>query len=70
MKRHHDHSKSFKGKHLMRDVLSFQRFSPLSWQEAWQCAGRHGTRELRVLELDAQTAEGDCVSHSEELEHI
>lgn len=35
-----------KGKHLIGDGLEFQRLSPLlSWQEAWQQAGRHGAGE-------------------------
>ena len=43
LKRHHDHSNSYKGKHLIWAALPFQRFSLLSsWQEAWQHAGRHG----------------------------
>jgi hypothetical protein len=32
-----------KKKHFIGAGLQFQRFSPLlSWQEAWQCAGRRG----------------------------
>ena len=42
MKRHHDHSNSYKGKHLFQAGLQFQKFSALSsWQETWQPAGRH-----------------------------
>ena len=42
----HEHSNSYKGKHFIGAGLQFQRFSPLSsWQEAWQCAGRHGAGE-------------------------
>ena len=39
VKRHHNHSNSYKGKHL----LAWLTYSPL-WQGAWQHAGRHGTR--------------------------
>ena len=47
VKRHHDHSNSYKGKHLIGAGLQFQRFSPLSsWQATWQCAGRHGAGEV------------------------
>ena len=65
VKNHHDHSNSYKEKHLIGAGLQFQRFSPLSsWWEAWQRAGRHGAEELRTLHLDPQTARRDCV-HSE-----
>ena len=34
---------SYKGQHLIGAGLQVQKFSPLSsWQEAWQCADRHG----------------------------
>lgn len=64
VKRHHNHGNSLKG-NLTRASLYFQGFSPLSsWQETWQCAGSPGAREeLRVLQLDPQTAEGDCEPH-------
>lgn len=59
------HGNSVKGKHLIRASLCFQRFSPLSsWLETWQHAGRRGARkELRVLRVDPQAAEGDSESH-------
>ena len=49
MKRHHDHSNSYKGKHLIGADLQFQRFSPLSsrW-EAWQHAGKHGSQRAEI----------------------
>ena len=31
VKRHHDHSNSYKGKLIIRAGLHFQRFSPLTW---------------------------------------
>jgi hypothetical protein len=41
MKRHRDQGNSYKGKHLIRAGLQFQRFSPLSpWWETQQHAGR------------------------------
>jgi hypothetical protein len=41
--RHRDQGKSYKGQYLIGAGLQVQRFSPLSsWQEAWQCPGRHG----------------------------
>ena len=45
MKKDHDCDNSYKEKHLIEAGLQFQRFSPLSWWEAWQYAGRHGARE-------------------------
>jgi hypothetical protein len=43
VKRHHDQDNSYKGQHLIGAGLLALRFSPLSsWQEAWQCLGRHG----------------------------
>jgi hypothetical protein len=46
VKRHHDLSKSYKGKHLIGTGLQVQRFSPLLiWWEAWQYTGRHGAGE-------------------------
>ena len=45
VKRHHDRSNSYKGEHLIGAGLWGQ--SPLlSWQEAWQHAGRHGAGEV------------------------
>ena len=44
MKKHHDHSNSYKGKHLIGADL--QRFSPLLLREAWQHAGRHYAGEV------------------------
>ena len=46
MKRHHDQGNSYIWIAFNWVVLQCQRFSPLSsWQEAWQCPGRHGARE-------------------------
>jgi hypothetical protein len=43
VKRHHDHSYSYKGKYLIVAGLKFQKFSPLpSWQEAGRPKDRHG----------------------------
>ena len=43
VKRQHDQSNSYKGKHLIGSGLQFQRFSPLlSWQEVCQPTGQHG----------------------------
>jgi hypothetical protein len=48
-----------KGKHLIGSGLQFQRFSPLSsWWEIWQ-ADVLLEKELRVLHLYPQAAEGD-----------
>jgi hypothetical protein len=60
VKRHRDHSNSYKGKHLImkQNWITVERFSPLlSWQKAWQ----HATdtvleRQLRVLHLGKQAA--------------
>jgi hypothetical protein len=47
VKRHRDHSNSYKGKHLIGTGLQVQRFSSLSsWREAWWHAGRHGAGEV------------------------
>ena len=57
MKRHHEHSNSYKGIHLIGAGLPFQRFSPLSsWQEAWQYAGRYAAGAAESLHLDPQPA--------------
>ena len=43
VKRHHDHSNSYKGKHSIGTGLQIQRFSPLSsWHETWKHPHRHG----------------------------
>jgi hypothetical protein len=48
-KRHHDHSNSYNGKHLIGACLQFQRFSLLSLcQRAWQHSGRHVIWELYI----------------------
>lgn len=46
MKRHHDHSNSYKEKYLIEARLQFQRFTQLSplWG-AWKPAGRRGVGE-------------------------
>jgi hypothetical protein len=62
VERHHDQGNSYKEKHLIGDGLQFHRFSSLSsWQEAWQCSGRHDVKETRVLYLYPQASEEDCV---------
>jgi hypothetical protein len=61
MKRHHDHSNSYKGNHLIGAGVQFQG------SIHYQHDGEHGSRqadvilekELRVLHLDPQAAEGD-----------
>jgi hypothetical protein len=46
VRRHHDQGSSYKKQQLIGAGLQVQRFSPLSsWQEAWQCPGRHGDGE-------------------------
>jgi hypothetical protein len=41
--RHYDQGNSYKVQHSIKADLQVQRFSPLlSWQEAWQAAGRRG----------------------------
>lgn len=52
MKGRHDHDNSYSGKHLIGAGLQFQRFSPLSWWEAWWRTGRHGSGEVSVLHLE------------------
>lgn len=40
----HDHSTSYKGKHLIEAGLQLLGFTPLSsWWEVWQHAGKLGT---------------------------
>jgi hypothetical protein len=48
VKWHHDHGNSYERKHLIGAALQFQfqRFSALSWQDAWRHAGRHGAGEV------------------------
>ena len=48
MKRHSEFiSNSYKEKYLVGIHLYIvQRFSPLSWQEAWWHTGRHGAGEV------------------------
>jgi hypothetical protein len=54
VKRHHDHSISYKGKHLSGAGLQLPL---LTWQQAWQHEGSHGAgEELRALHLDPQAA--------------
>ena len=51
VKRHRDHSNSYKGKDFVGPGLSFQRFSSLSsWQEARWCAGSHGAGDEQAAE--------------------
>lgn len=56
VKRYHDRSNSYKGKHLTGAGLQFQRFSPLSSRQETWCAGVDGVleEELRFLHLDQQ----------------
>ena len=55
MKRHHDHSKSYKRKHLIGACLEFLKFSPLSsWLGAWWQADKVLKKQLRALRLDLQ----------------
>jgi hypothetical protein len=48
MKRHHDHSNSYKGKHLIWTGLQFRCLIHYlsSWQKAWQHAGIHSAGEV------------------------
>jgi hypothetical protein len=65
VKRHQDHSSSYKGKHGISAKSQFQRFSPSSsWRHAVMLE-----KELRVLHLDLQAAKGDCGPHWRYLEH-
>jgi hypothetical protein len=65
VKRHHDHSNSYKGKHLIGDGLQFRY---LVHYHHGRGQGKHaGTQadivlegELRVLHFDLQTARKDC----------
>ena len=65
VKRHHDKGNCNQGKHLIGTCLQFQRFH-------FPSCGKHGgkhcgiqadmlEKKLGVLQLDPQTAEGDCV---------
>jgi hypothetical protein len=59
--RYHDQDNSYKGQHLIRAVLQFQRFNLLSlcW-EALQHADRHGAGGAESLHLYLQAVEGNC----------
>ena len=74
IKRKHEHNNSYKGKPLVGAGLQFQRFSPLIIMVRSMAARTQGDivleKEPRALHLDIQTAEGDCVLHWAELEHI
>jgi hypothetical protein len=70
VKRHYDHGNSYKGKPLTGAGYTFRDLSPSSWWEHGSIqAGMMLEKELRVLHLDLQTAEGDYLSHWEWLEH-
>lgn len=64
MKRYHDQGNSYKGKHLSGPGLQCQKFSPLVH------GGKHDStkadkvleKELRVVHLDLQAAEGELSS--------
>jgi hypothetical protein len=44
---HHEHSSSYKGKHLTGAALQVQRFNPLSsWWEAWHRACKPVAEEV------------------------
>ena len=61
MRRHHAHSNSYKGKHLIWADILFQWFSPLlSWWQAWGYAGRHGAGGDGILPLHLQAAAREC----------
>ena len=68
VKRHHDQGNSYKGKHSTGTGSQVQRLGSLSsWWEAWQHAeDMVMEKELRVLHLDPQAAEGDCDSTLDE----
>jgi len=71
MNRCHEHSNSYKRKHLIGAVLQFQRFSPLSpWQEAWQHAGRYGAQEELRAPLPNLQVAGRSERHWAWLEHL
>jgi hypothetical protein len=65
VKRHHDQGNSDKGQHLLGVAYSFKG------SVHYDHVGRHSSiqgdkvleKELRVLNLDLQAAEGDCVPH-------
>jgi hypothetical protein len=49
VKRHHEHSNSYKEIYLIGTALQFQRFILLfSWQEARKYAGREGTAGAEI----------------------
>lgn len=61
MKKHHDHSRFYQGKHLIGTGLQLQRFSPLSsWRETWCHIDMVPVKELAVPHLDPPAAQGDC----------
>lgn len=60
MKRPHDHSNYYKGKHFIGAGLQFQRSSPLNHGgKHGVCVDRHGAGDG----ADPKAAEGDCVPH-------
>jgi hypothetical protein len=72
VKRHHDHSNSYKGNHLIGVGLQFQRSSPLSsWHETWRHAGRHGTgKEAESSTSSVTSRRNNCRPHWALLEHM
>jgi hypothetical protein len=55
VKRYHDHSNSYQGKHLIEACFS-QRFSSLSsWQETWCHTDRHSAGELAQSSTSGST---------------
>ena len=66
MKRQHDHSNSYKGKHSIGAGFQVQRLSSLSsQQEAWQHAGRHGASEVAESSTSGpQAARGEIDSRT------
>ena len=61
VKRHHDQSNYYKGKHSIGAGFQFQRYSPC-W-EGRHHTGGHGAGEVaeRVLHLDQQATGSNCV---------
>jgi hypothetical protein len=58
-KRHNDHGSSYKRKHLIGGLLTFQRFSPLlSWQGTWCHAGSHWSYILMYRQSHTWTSLG------------
>jgi hypothetical protein len=62
VKRHHDQNNSYKDKHLIGAGLEFQRFSPLSWPEAWQHPGKCGAGEGAELYILIRRQPGETTS--------